>query len=327
MKNILILFVSTLLISMISNGQNLFFIDEISYPSTNIITLTSNTEGGKDLDIIFAKDGNKGVVGLSTKTTFAYETFRDKLIIYLYDGSVISCADFVASENVDWRAKAAYYLTSDDLNKLKKSDIHTVRYSLNGLSEIKHSASNQGITTGTIITDFFDYNIVDTIEYEYKNEVKNSINEINSRSQNAFANNGNGSGGQGSGTGKSQGVTFPGGNQGVPTGDPNSNNYGQGGSGNGSKGSGVSISLFGRTASSLPIPKYPGDDEGIVDVKITVDKNGNVTAAELGVRGTTIMNQEFWEEAKQAALKAKFNADNNAPAYQQGTITYKFVID
>jgi hypothetical protein len=39
------------------------------------------------------------------------------------------------------------------------------------------------------------------------------------------------------------------------------------------------------------------------------------------------MNQKFWEEAKQAALKAKFNADNNAPAYQQGTISYRFVLD
>jgi hypothetical protein len=62
-------------------------------------------------------------------------------------------------------------------------------------------------------------------------------------------------------------------------------------------------------------------------VKITVDKFGNVTAAEPGVRGTTIMNQQFWNEAKQAALKAKFNADENAPAFQQGTISYRFVLD
>jgi len=60
-----------------------------------------------------------------------------------------------------------------------------------------------------------------------------------------------------------------------------------------------------------------------------VDKNGNVTAAEPGVRGTTIMNEKFWAEAKQAALKAKFNTetDSNAQAYQQGTISYKFVLD
>jgi TonB family protein len=164
-------------------------------------------------------------------------------------------------------------------------------------------------------------------ERKAKEEQQRKINEINSRAQGAFASTGDGSGGKGTGEGKSQGATFPGGNQGVPTGDPNSNNYGDGGSGNGSKGSGVSFSLSGRTASTLPKPKYPGDDEGVVVVKITVDKFGSVTSAEPGTRGTTIMNKKFWEEAKQAALKAKFNSDNNAAAYQQGTITYRFVLD
>lgn len=160
-----------------------------------------------------------------------------------------------------------------------------------------------------------------------REEQQRKINEINSRAQGAFASSGDGAGGRGQGDGRSQGVTFPGGNQGVPTGDPNSNNYGQGGSGNGSKGSGVSFSLSGRTSSSLPIPIYPGDDQGVVVVNITVDKFGTVTAADPGKRGTTIMNKKFWEEARQAALKSKFNTDNNAPAYQQGTISYRFVLD
>lgn len=164
-------------------------------------------------------------------------------------------------------------------------------------------------------------------EKKAREEQQRKINEINSRAQGAFSSKGTGTGGKGTDTGTSQGVTFPGGNQGVPTGDPNATNYGQGGLGGGNKGSGPSFSLDGRSASSLPKPKYPGDDEGIVVVKITVDKNGIVTAAEPGARGTTIMDQQFWAEAKQAALKAKFNSDNNAPAFQQGTITYKFVLD
>ena len=168
---------------------------------------------------------------------------------------------------------------------------------------------------------------IDAAEKKRREEEQQKINEINSRTQSAFANSGSGSGGKGNSDGKSQGVTFPGGNQGVATGDPNAGNYGQGGSGSGNQGSGISFSLSGRSAISLPKPKYPGDDAGLVIVKVTVDKNGKVTAAEPGARGTTIMNQEFWNEAKQAALKAKFNVSQNAPAYQQGTISYRFVLD
>ncbi|HKI87608.1 MAG TPA: hypothetical protein VKA38_01185 [Draconibacterium sp.] len=161
-------------------------------------------------------------------------------------------------------------------------------------------------------------------ERKAQEEQQRKIDEINSRAKGAFGNSGTGSGGQGNSDGKSQGVTFPGGNQGVPTGDPNAGSYGKGGSGSGDQGSGISYNLSGRSAKSLPKPKYPGNDEGIVVVKVTVDKFGNVTAAEPGVRGTNIMNRQFWNEAKQAALKAKFNVDESAPAFQVGTITYRF---
>jgi len=160
-----------------------------------------------------------------------------------------------------------------------------------------------------------------------KAEEQRKINDINSRTQGAFASKGTGSGGKGTGECTSQGQTYSGGNQGVPTGDPNATAYGQGGLGGGSKGTGTSFNLDGRSSTSLPKPNYPGDDEGVVVVKITVDKNGNVTAAEPGAKGTTIMEQQFWAEAKQAALKAKFNTDNNAPAFQQGTITYRFTMN
>lgn len=164
-------------------------------------------------------------------------------------------------------------------------------------------------------------------ERKAREEEQRKINEINSRAKGAFGNNNAGTGGKGTGKSTSQGATFPGGNQGAPTGDPNAGKYGKGGSGSGNQGSGPSFSLAGRSAKSLPRPRYPGNDEGVVVVKITVNKYGKVTAAEPGVRGTTIMNQQFWNEAKQAALKAKFNIDENAAAFQQGTITYRFVLD
>ena len=164
-------------------------------------------------------------------------------------------------------------------------------------------------------------------ERKKREEEQRRINEINQRAEGAFGEKNQGTEGQGNSDSKGQGATFPGGNQGVPTGDPDAGNYGPGGSGSGDQGSGVSYNLTGRTAKSLPKPKYPGNDEGLVVVKVTVDKYGNVTAAEAGVRGTTIGDQSFWNEARQAAMKAKFNLDEDAPAFQQGTISYRFTLD
>jgi colicin import membrane protein len=158
-------------------------------------------------------------------------------------------------------------------------------------------------------------------------EEQRRITEINSRAQGAFSENTSGTGGQGTGTNQSQGATFPGGNQGSPTGDPNAGTYGPGGSGGGNQGTGISHSIEGRDALLLPKPVYPGNEEGVVVVRVTVDKNGNVTAAEPGARGTTISDPRFYAEARQAALKAKFNRDENAPAFQQGTISYRFRLD
>ncbi|KAF0236838.1 MAG: TonB-like [Prolixibacteraceae bacterium] len=157
-----------------------------------------------------------------------------------------------------------------------------------------------------------------------KEEQQRRINEINSRAQGAFASTGDGTGGKGTGDGKSQGQTFPGGNQGVPTGDPNSNNYGQGSSGSGSQGSGPSFSLSGRSSLRLEIPDFPVKEEGRVVVEVFVDKLGNVTSARAGVQGTDLQNSSIWEAARQAALKSKFNNDPNAQASQKGTITYVF---
>lgn len=146
------------------------------------------------------------------------------------------------------------------------------------------------------------------------------IGEINSRVKNVF-----GGGGKGSPDSKStsQGVTYGTGNQGVPQGSPNVDRYGPGGG----IGNGISFSLDGRTSLSLPKPHYPGNEEGIVVVKVTVDKSGLVKNAEAGVRGSNTADPELISAAKKAALMAKFNVDANAPAFQVGTITYRFVLD
>jgi outer membrane biosynthesis protein TonB len=147
------------------------------------------------------------------------------------------------------------------------------------------------------------------------------IGEINNRTKNAF-----GGGGKGSPDSKStsQGITYGPGNQGTPGGVANAEKYGPGG---GTGDSGVSFSLDGRTAQSLPKPEFLGNEDGKVVVMVTVDKSGRVTKADAGVKGSNTANPELLAAAKKAALEARFNVDGTAPSFQKGTITYRFVLN
>ncbi len=144
------------------------------------------------------------------------------------------------------------------------------------------------------------------------------IGAINSRAKNAFGGGKTDNGSQSSG----QGNTYGGGNQGSPDGTPSAKQYGLGGGG----GKGISFSLSGRNARSLPKPTFPGNESGVVVVEVTVDKFGKVTKALAGVKGSNTVNTDLLEAAKKAALAASFNMDENAPAFQKGTITYHFIL-
>ncbi len=108
-------------------------------------------------------------------------------------------------------------------------------------------------------------------------------------------------------------------------GDPNgsvdaSSYYGQG---KGLDGDG-NYQLGGRKALSKPKRVQECNEAGIVVVSIEVDRNGNVTKATAGVRGTTNNSRCLLDPAKTAALATRFNSDSEAPSRQIGKIIYKF---
>lgn len=83
--------------------------------------------------------------------------------------------------------------------------------------------------------------------------------------------------------------------------------------------------LAGRSVNgTLPRPYYGVQASGKVVVKILVDQYGDVQSAQPGVEGTTATDKRLWEAARKAALGAHFNMDPDAPALQEGTITYIF---
>ena len=85
--------------------------------------------------------------------------------------------------------------------------------------------------------------------------------------------------------------------------------------------------LKGRNAvGNLPSPVYNLQESGTVVVKIWVDQYGTVTQAQAGAPGTTVTNSSLWAAARNAAMNSHFNASGDAPALQEGTITYIFTL-
>lgn len=143
------------------------------------------------------------------------------------------------------------------------------------------------------------------------------------------------------------------GNQGSANGNINSSGYGAGGSGGGSGGgtgtgtgtgtgpgsgsgsgggngsgnglgNGSGYALSGRKALTKPAPKYNCNEEGVVVVQITVDKNGTVIDAKPGARGTTNSASCLTSQARIAAMNTKWSASPDGTEKQVGTIQYNF---
>lgn len=123
--------------------------------------------------------------------------------------------------------------------------------------------------------------------------------------------------------GGSEGITGQPGDQGKPNGLAGVRQY----EGQGGKGNGTGYDLGGRGAKSLHRPNDDFSEEGIIVVDIWVNRQGNVTRAEVATKGTTLINSDMRQKAKQAALRSVFAADPDAPEEQHGTITYTFVIN
>ena len=152
MKRITITLILGMALAVQVNAQNFTFIGENSYPSTERFELVSNSdkEDIGNLNLVFAKDEISPLIIVSSKLTDVVK-IANKLIIYLDDGTVISCADRGINDNVDDVATSAYRLTASEISKMKGSNINTIRFEIVcpicgvfNLWEGVYSASNKG---------------------------------------------------------------------------------------------------------------------------------------------------------------------------------------
>lgn len=70
----------------------------------------------------------------------------------------------------------------------------------------------------------------------------------------------------------------------------------------------------------------PTQEEGIVSVRVYVDRSGGVTKAEATSGGTTTGNPQLKATATQSAYKVRFNSDDDRPEIVQCVISFKFTL-
>ncbi len=127
---------------------------------------------------------------------------------------------------------------------------------------------------------------------------------------------------QGSGTGGEG--TGSGGGKGSGTGSGSGGGSGTGSGGGNGDGIGTGFDLGGRSMRVKPRLEESSQETGKVVINIIVDKDGNVTSATEGGRGSTITTTALVNKAKQAAYGAKFNKSPTGVEEQKGTITFVF---
>ncbi len=115
-----------------TNNQtgNSIYIGETSYPSTSTWTF-SNDYFFKTLDVTVAiHPTTGGFLMLQTSTSFPQERISGTVLLYLADNSVIKCIDRGIKDHVNGKSIALYKFTEEEMKKLAKSRIISIRFSV-----------------------------------------------------------------------------------------------------------------------------------------------------------------------------------------------------
>src|SRR5690606_7706454 len=97
-KNILLLIILFLNLQEVAS-QNTCFIGSKSYPCTDSYTLGKHEILGRNPEIYFMKDGEKGIIAFVINNyTMPHSRVKNKLILYLDNGQIITRSEEHTSE-------------------------------------------------------------------------------------------------------------------------------------------------------------------------------------------------------------------------------------
>ncbi len=86
----------------------------------------------------------------------------------------------------------------------------------------------------------------------------------------------------------------------------------------------ITYELSGRNHLRIPVPVYRCPDGGVVNVNISVDRQGRVVRATIDGNPSGFNEICIHETAVEASLASRFNQDPDAPPVQSGIITFYF---
>lgn len=130
-KLLLFLFFSC---SMSVSGQELMtFKDAKSYPATNTWDfICENYALTGVLSVQIAKTVNGGILKLSIETTDPSFTISGTVYAGLADNTIITCVDKGNREIIGNKIVSYYLFSTIEMNKLKKTDIESLRFKITG---------------------------------------------------------------------------------------------------------------------------------------------------------------------------------------------------
>jgi hypothetical protein len=141
------LFFFGLLFLCLNNGYSQISVGTKVYSSTPAFTFSQNGGGLNSFSpvnvLVGKRNSSDGLIMISMPSFEG--RLKKGLMIYLDDGTVISCTDRNLFDEVDNETMGVWYLTSSEIIKMKNSDISTIRYTLHwhGIEYKAFTASNK----------------------------------------------------------------------------------------------------------------------------------------------------------------------------------------
>jgi hypothetical protein len=133
MKYRTLLILSLIFLSISVNAQESLIFKGKTYPATQSWDfICENYALSGEAKVQIAKNETGGLLKLSVATTDPKLQITGVAYIYLMDNTIIVCVDKKNTQTAENKTATYYNLSAIEMNKLKKTDIQSIRFNITG---------------------------------------------------------------------------------------------------------------------------------------------------------------------------------------------------